>query len=143
MEVIQHSAKAAATGVRMTERHDKQPWRKEDSIRKRLAQEEPHIVRAALCEVRGDWKFYNGVFGLPMWNDSGGCCWKCNVSMKRSRKDVGFDASWRTSSRTTVEILLSMLRSNVFGNVFAHLTKPGVFYTRGKTKLSDSNNYGL
>ena len=36
--------------------------------------------RAALCEVRGDWKFMSDTFRLPRHNLNGGICWSCNCT---------------------------------------------------------------
>ena len=48
-----------ATGKRATCRHDNTPWKASDKARAKLAAKEPDLpCRAALCEVRGDWKFY-------------------------------------------------------------------------------------
>ena len=58
-----------ATGKRATCRHDGTPWNATDSARAKLAAKEPDLpFRAALCEVRGDWKFYKECFDFPAWN---------------------------------------------------------------------------
>ena len=62
-----------ATGRRATCRHDNTPWRASDAARGKLAAKEPNLTfRAALCEVRGDWKFYKECFNFPAWNTLAG-----------------------------------------------------------------------
>ena len=58
-----------ATGKRATCRHDGTPWNASDSARAKLVAKEPEVpFRAALCEIRGDWKFYKECFDFPAWN---------------------------------------------------------------------------
>ena len=58
-----------ATGKRATSRHDGTHWKASDVARAKLAAKEPDLpFRAALCEVRGDWKFYKECFDFPAWN---------------------------------------------------------------------------
>ena len=62
-----------ATGKRATCRHDRTPWKASDMARAKLAAKEPDLpFRAALCEVRGDWKFYKECFDFPAWNTLAG-----------------------------------------------------------------------
>ena len=57
-----------ATGKRATCRHDGTPWEVSDRARAKLAAKKPDLpFRAALCEVRGDWKFYKECFNFPAW----------------------------------------------------------------------------
>ena len=58
-----------ATGKRATSRHNGDHWKASDKARAKLAAKEPDLpFRAALCEVRGDWKFYKECFDFPAWN---------------------------------------------------------------------------
>ena len=57
--------------------------------------------RAVLVKVRGDWEFYNSVFGVPHWKSLGRMCWLCMAvgdpgsALKYSRTDAG--APWRAT----------------------------------------------
>ena len=82
-----------ANGYWPTRRHDGHVWTKGDIKRKKM-QGKTLGYRAALCEVRGDWKFMKDVFCLPAWNEKSGCCWRCTCTPDGIR-DVGLDAPWR------------------------------------------------
>ena len=50
--------------------------------------------KGVLLEMRGDWKFYNVVLGLPHWRQNNGICWLC----KAKTEDIGdckLSAWWR------------------------------------------------
>lgn len=78
MEVIAWSMRHLANGTRPTTRHDCAEWRQSDSKRAKQAHTAPELpVRAALVEVRGDWKMFGEIFHFPKWNTSAGICWRC------------------------------------------------------------------
>ena len=78
MEVIAWSLRHCANGTRPTARHDLQPWWLEDATRAKQAHRMPELpFRAALVEVRGDWKMFGEIFHFPKWNTSAGICWRC------------------------------------------------------------------
>ena len=58
-------------------RHDASAFSKADCHRAKRAGQ-PLGLRAALAEVRGDWKMFGEVFGFPKWNTKAGVCWRCN-----------------------------------------------------------------
>jgi hypothetical protein len=95
LDVISWSLRACATGVYPTQRHDECSFLAHDAKRKKLAGK-PIGIKAALCEVRGDWMFLSDVFRLPAWNSKAGCCFKCTVTPE-TIKQCGAEAPWRTS----------------------------------------------
>ena len=86
MEVIAWSLQHAANGTWPRRRHDGSEFRtdKGDKTRLRKASQpgEPEKlgIRAALVEVRGDWKFFGECFKFPKWNTKRGCCWTCKCT---------------------------------------------------------------
>ena len=84
MEVVAWSLRHAADGSYPVVRHDRpagceRPWRTDDAKRAKLAGKELP-VRAALVEVRGDWKMFGEIFHFPKWNQVAGICWKCSCT---------------------------------------------------------------
>lgn len=79
MEVVAWSFQSCAEGVSAVERHDHRDWLESDKTRAKKAGTDLGI-RAALCEVRGDWKFFGEVFSFPKHNTKAGCCWKCRIT---------------------------------------------------------------
>jgi hypothetical protein len=75
-EVIKWSLTILASGLWPTCRHDGSPWQPSDKCRKNARP----LLRAALTEVREDWKFANEVFGFPTHNLGEGCCWACTCT---------------------------------------------------------------
>ena len=51
-------------------------------------------VKAALCEVRGDWKMMSEVFKLPKHNENAGICWSCPCTMAQVFSGRIPDGSW-------------------------------------------------
>ena len=82
-EVTAWSFQYLAAGVRPGARHDNSKWLESD-VRRAKNRNKPLGVRGAMCEVRGDWKFYNEVFGFPAWNTGGGCCFKCSCTTEEA-----------------------------------------------------------
>ena len=76
MSVIAWSLRHASFGTYPAVRHDALDWQKSDKARAKHANQELP-VRAALCEVRGDWKMFGEIFHFPKWNTSAGICWRC------------------------------------------------------------------
>jgi hypothetical protein len=75
--VLSWSLGLAAAGVWPAARHDASAFSKADCKRAKRAGQ-PLGLRAALAEVRGDWKMFGEVFGFPKWNTKAGVCWRCN-----------------------------------------------------------------
>jgi hypothetical protein len=94
--VIVWSLESMATGRYPQQRHDGQAWLPSDVARRKLSSSLHLPFRAALVEVRGDWKFYKEVFDFPAWNDKSGLCWLCTCKPDEMR-DVSEQAAWRTS----------------------------------------------
>ena len=76
LTLVHWSLVQCASGKWPGARHDEQPWKMSDSKRAKKAGQSLG-VRAALVEVRGDWKMFGEVFHLPKWNQKTGCCWRC------------------------------------------------------------------
>ena len=76
MDVIAWSLRHCADGTYPGHRHDFEPWKPSDKVRAKQAQKELP-VRAALVEVRGDWKMFGEIFHFPKWNQNAGICWRC------------------------------------------------------------------
>lgn len=98
--VLKWSLEILATGQWPTCRHDGAEWRKSDSCRRA----QRPLLRAALCEVRADWSFLNGVFKFPAHNTKKGMCWSCHckpeeVIEARVRAMVGVSLKASSSSR--------------------------------------------
>ena len=72
-EIVKWSLKILASGRWPTSRHDGSPWLSSDKCRRNARP----LLRAALTEVRQDWKFANEVFGFPQHNVGEGNCWAC------------------------------------------------------------------
>ena len=104
--IIKWSLEILATGVWPTARHDGSPWQDTDKCRKNARP----LLRAALVEVRQDWKFAVEVFGFPAHNTVAGCCWKCTCTPNQIR-EVDSDASWRSSPLTHTDCLLRIWNS--------------------------------
>ena len=84
-EVVAWSLTCLASGAMPTERHDNTPWLPSDKagtkFRKPRSKASTSIAqRAALVEIRADWKFYNEVFHFPNHNTVLGNCWKCRCT---------------------------------------------------------------
>ena len=69
-------------------------------------------VRGCLGEVRGDWKFFKELFGLPGWKTNLGTCWLCKGTPGTLR-DVGLHARWGKERRTFGELLEYIVQSGV------------------------------
>lgn len=108
MKVVQECLVACATGIHWTRRPDEQPWRQGDSYHAKRAGK-PIGVRAALVEVRGDWKFYKEVFHFPTWNEKAGCCWTCTCTPSQVRKHN--HGSYHFCSRAPREERVIILKS--------------------------------
>ena len=83
LAVVKRSLVALAVGRYWNRRADgHEDWRTDkaahasDAKRAKLANKSIGL-RAALVEVRGDWKFFKDVFRFPAWNEKAGCCWIC------------------------------------------------------------------
>ena len=91
-QVLKWSLQAAASGVWAAYRHDHSAFGAFEFHRKKKAGQP--LTRAILLQVKGDWSFYKNVLYLPGWNETGSCCWKCNM-VPGNLKEVGKSASWR------------------------------------------------
>ena len=93
-QVIKDSLVAAALGRYWDERPDGKAWvstggrEVSDRQRKKLAGKAIG-VRAALVQVRGDWKFFKEVFHFPGWRELRGCCWICGCTPGQVRSEGG------------------------------------------------------
>ena len=81
MEVVAWSLNHAAANTRPNCRHDNTAWLATDTKRRKLAETSLVLgARAALVEVRGDWKMFGEVFRFPKHNTKAGCCWLCTCT---------------------------------------------------------------
>ena len=81
MTVIAWSLVKLGAGTRPTARHDDSGWLKSDCRRARAAEKSIALgVRAALVEVRGDWKMFGETFHFPKHNTKDGLCWLCTCT---------------------------------------------------------------
>ena len=122
MEVLTWSFRMLALELHPTLRHDRSPWRGDDGARKAAAGS-PLSASACLVQVRGDWCFFNQVFGFPQWNTKAGCCWLCSIILE-SLREVGVDASWR-QGRFTGQEFMAKLRER-HGKVSPLFSVPGL-----------------
>ena len=59
-----------------------------------------HGLRGVLCQIRGDWQFYQEVFKFPAWNGALEMCWLCRASSTipgLAFIDFGNTAGWRAT----------------------------------------------
>ena len=91
---------------------------------KRLAQPDMPY-NACLIELRGDWAYYNAVFGFPSWS-SARICWKCAATQNGhcSFRDTGANAHWRSTRQTGFEFLKQQAANGVPNS--AIFAAPGV-----------------
>lgn len=92
LEVVRWSLGCLALGRFPSERHDGAAFGEADRGRARRAGQP--LPRACLVEIRGDWKMFFEVFGLPSWAETGGICFRCTCT-KAQLRQVGLDAPWR------------------------------------------------
>ena len=79
MDVLAWSFRCSLHGFFPTTRHDGHSWLETDRSRQRQ-QGKPLEARGAVCERRGDWKFFAEDFHLPLWKENAGICWSCNCT---------------------------------------------------------------
>ena len=84
-EVVAWSLTCLASGSMPPQRHDNTPWRLSDKAgtwysKPRSKGSVSIAQRAALVEIRADWKFYSEVFHFPYHNEVLGMCWKCRCT---------------------------------------------------------------
>ena len=119
--ILKWSLQAAASGLWPANRHDGTAFGALENHRKKKAGKP--LTRAILLQVKGDWSFYKNVLYLPGWNESGSCCWKCNM-VPGNLKEVGTSASWRMlANRKNHWQSLQQLKcvSPLFGVPFFHI----------------------
>lgn len=100
MEIFSWSIKSMVMGTHPSVDHKGQPLPKQ----LRLLAGQPLGLTGVLCQIRGDWPFLKGVFGVPAWN-SLQCCWMCKaVNIPGEPLDFRNPASnapWRETRETT------------------------------------------
>lgn len=121
LTILRWSFEVLLTGTYPAARHDGAPWWPSDAARRSKAGKALGC-KACLVEVRGDWKWFADVFGLPYWNDAGGICWRCKCT-KAQLREVGLDAAWRQLPLSQEELLARCLArgkgiSPIFGVPF-------------------------
>ena len=93
-EVLSWSFACLAKGHFPWGRHDQQPWSEGVTWRQKRAGKD--LVKAALIEVKGDWKQMSSCFGLPMWSRTlhKPICWLCNATKGSLQTDHGPGSAW-------------------------------------------------
>ena len=112
IRVLVWSLEALAAGCWPRTRHDGGAWLQPADGRRARRAGQPLGTRAALVEVRGDWKFLKETFKLPGWNTLSGICWRCSCTPEGLRQ-VGLDAPWRQEPLDHWGLLARMLRDGV------------------------------
>ncbi len=75
---IHWSLSALADTTNPERRHDSQPWQERDAHRALVAAQ-PTRLRAALCQIKGDWSEFCSRFGFPNWQSNMRPCFLCNA----------------------------------------------------------------
>ena len=94
MDIFAWSFAHLARGHFPWTRHDEQPWTDGDAWRKKRAGKD--LVKAALMEVKGDWKQMSFCFSLPTWSSRADrpICWLCNATKQSLKTEHGVDSGW-------------------------------------------------
>eukprot|EP00959_Pyramimonas_sp_CCMP1952_P064973 1356547-Pyramimonas_sp.AAC.1 len=69
---------------------------------------------ACLVQVRGDWQFYNEVFGVPQWRAAERMCWLCAASSTIPHlywTDFSRTAGWRDTRTSHADFIDYLTRS--------------------------------
>ena len=91
--VLAWSFQWLAQGRFPVSRHDGSPFESTDAFRKQRSGQRTGIA-GFLCELRGDWLMLKEVMKIPAWNQTAGCCFRCNVTPNGIRA-FGSNAEWR------------------------------------------------
>ena len=102
LAVFPWSMQCLFKGLFPSKRHDGEAWNSLDSDRAKKADQNLGL-KALLCQVRGDWKAFKEVFGLPGWHPGGGpICWRCRATwdnlVDRGHDSVVFQEDFRLNS---------------------------------------------
>ena len=94
MRVLAWSLECLARGSFPEERLDGLPWTPEDTWRKKKAG--CPVPKAAIIEVKGDWKQLYQCFGVPYWQRSPEkpLCWRCTATKDSLSTDIGPASTW-------------------------------------------------
>jgi len=111
MEIIVWSLKHLALGKHPVARHDGEPWRPDEGLRKARGGDDIG-VRGALVEVRGDWLMMKEIFRLPGWKEKRGCCWACRATPDDIRC-ASAEAPWRQQRLSHSDVVLRMLEQGL------------------------------
>ena len=97
-------------------RHDGSHWLKSDKKRK-LIGGKSLPARGILCEIRGDWDWYNAWLQLPTWNTKWGMCWLCKANHENFKT---FDTNARNIPWTKAEFIANVTGMGKTLSVFWH-----------------------
>ena len=94
MSILAWSLAALARGSFPTTRHDGEEWTADDTWRKKKSG--APVIRAAVLEMKGDWKQLHSCFTVPYWarKAEAPICWRCDASKQSMRTDFGRAAPW-------------------------------------------------
>ena len=97
-------------------RHDGSHWLKSDKKRKSLKGKSVP-VRGILCEIRGDWDWYNAWLQLPTWNTKWGMRWLCKANHENFKT---FDTNARSIPWPKAEFTANVTGMGKTLSVFWH-----------------------
>ena len=94
MHILAWSFASLAEGKLPEQRQDGLPWSADDTWRKQKAGSP--CMKAAVLEIKGDWKQMYQTFGVPYWKRAPDkpLCWRCTASKNTLAHEVGPGASW-------------------------------------------------
>eukprot|EP00959_Pyramimonas_sp_CCMP1952_P391318 8200677-Pyramimonas_sp.AAC.1 len=109
-DVIAYRFRWSGLGKHPPSRHDNKAWPSSDMKRKcTVGQALP--FKAALAQMRGDWKLLKELFKLPRWGEKAGRCFRCWVESKEIADQVGLSAPWRQNRTSWGGAIGCVLRS--------------------------------
>eukprot|EP00438_Fugacium_kawagutii_P036728 Skav212623 [mRNA] locus=scaffold173:129862:131358:- [translate_table: standard] len=111
-EIFLWSATCLKNGTYPIQRHDGDPWLRSDKKRSQSAGMSLP-VKGILCEVRGDWDWYNSWLQCPTWNTKRGMCWLCHAKPDNF-KELLPEERQRKKTRTTFVEDVSAAKKQLF-----------------------------
>ena len=95
LSVFSWSFHALITGAYPLSRHDEAEWLPSGDSWRKSRVGKP-LLRAALLEVKGDWKQVKTCYGLPGWtgNAESPICWRCRALKKSLWEETGLESPW-------------------------------------------------
>ena len=101
------SATCLKEGTYPTCRHDGGPWRGTDKKRSKLSATRLP-AKGILCEIRGDWDWFNGWLQCPTHNTKRGLCWMCHATPENYKNQMPNERLHVKTRATFVSDVLAM-----------------------------------